>query len=640
MICILRELMSAEQPLTSEYLANVIQVTSRTVRNDIKDLDEILSKHGASIKSVRGKGYELVVQDDVLFRKLLQNTFQSDPFTHETVPNSSEERVQYLIKRLLLSEGYVKLEDLADELFVSKSTLQNDLRDVKEILKAYEIELEKRPNYGLKLKGKEMKLRFCMSEYIFNRKDTELNSIYEQNSILPKEEIMLIRNIILEQIKEHDMTMSDVRLDNLTIHIAIACNRIRNGNYVSMFPDEIKNISKHKEYDIATKIVRKIEESLQVSFPSSEVAYVTIHLLGTNIIVRSDISEEEIQPYIDRNIYQLTMKILETIENKLKLGIKHDQELVMAMCLHLKPAINRYRYGMNLRNPMLHAIKSNYPLAFEAGILAGMVLKEELGIDIDENEIGFLALHIGAAIERKKLGMKPKKCLIVCASGLGSAKLLHYKLQEKFGSKLDILGTTEYYKLNQIPLHALDFIISTIPIRDPLPIPVIEVNTILGDNDLGKIESAISENIVTDLEYTSEELVFLQQKFETKEEVIEFLGNQLQRLGLVNETFIQSVLEREAISPTCFGNLVAIPHPIMPQTDKTFWAICTLEKPIMWADKRVQFVCLLSVEKNSTADLQKMYKLLGSLVDDHKKVQQLLKCKTYQEFITVFLKKK
>jgi lichenan operon transcriptional antiterminator len=591
MICILRELMSAEQPLTSEYLANVIQVTSRTVRSDIKDLDEILSKHGASIKSVRGKGYELVVQDDTLFRKLLQKTFQNDPLTQETVPHSSEERVKYLIKRLLLSDGYVKLDDLADELFVSKSTVQNDLRDVKEILKSYEIELEKRPNYGLRLKGKEMKLRFCMSEYIFDRKDRELYCIYKQNSILPKEEMMLIRTIILEQIKEHDITMSDIRLDNLIIHIAIACKRIRNGNYISMFPNEIKDISKHKEYEIAVEIVRKLEKNLQVLFPPSEIAYVAIHLLGTNIIVRSDINEEEIQSYMDRDIHQLTMKILETIENELKLGIKHDKELVIAMCLHLKPAINRYRYGMNIRNPMLNDIKSNYPIAFEAGILAGMVLKQETGMDIDENEIGFLALHIGAAIERRKIGMKPKKCLIICASGVGSARLLYYKLQEKFGSKLDILGTIEYYKLNQIPLQELNFIISTIPIRDALPIPVIEVNTILSDNDLKKIESAISENIVTDLEYTSEELVFLQQKFETKEEVLEFLGNELQRLGLVNESFIQSVLEREAISPTCYGNLVAIPHPIMPQTDKTFWAICTLEKPIMWANKRVQFVC-------------------------------------------------
>ena len=73
---------------------------------------------------------------------------------------------------------------------------------------------------------------------------------------------------------------------------------------------------------------------------------------------------------------------------------------------------------------MLSAIKENYPLAFEAGVIAGIVIKEQTGIDIHENEIGYLALHFGAAIERRKTERPPKRCLIVCASGAGSAQLL------------------------------------------------------------------------------------------------------------------------------------------------------------------------------------------------------------------------
>ncbi|MCH1922253.1 PRD domain-containing protein, partial [Shewanella sp. A3A] len=92
-------------------------------------------------------------------------------------------------------------------------------------------------------------------------------------------------------------------------------------------------------------------------------------------------------------------------------------------CLHLKPAMNRYRYGMNLRNPMLDAIKANYPVAFETAVLAGLVLEQETGLHVEENEIGYLALHFGAAMERSKLQHAPKRCMIVCASGIGSARL-------------------------------------------------------------------------------------------------------------------------------------------------------------------------------------------------------------------------
>ncbi|RBW67815.1 BglG family transcription antiterminator [Bacillus taeanensis] len=635
-ISILRELMAAKSPLTSDYLASVNQVTSRTVRSDIKELDTLLSKHGAAIKSVRGTGYELTVQNEQLFRQLLQKLSDNDSAVQGILPSLPEERVQFLINRLLLTDQFVKLEELADELYISKSTIQNDLRDVKKILQNYGITLETRPNYGFRLKGEEAKLRYCMSEYLFDRTETELDLMNANLSILPKEEMKVIRAIILEQIKENDISLSDIGLNNLIIHIAIACKRIRNKNYVSLYPQELKNIINQKEYVVAANIVLEIERGLHVVFPQTEVAYIAIHLLGTKMIVDTDMSEKEIKTVINQEVYQLTISMLDTIETKLHLGIRHDKELLIGISLHLKPAINRYRYGMNLRNPMLDAIKSNYPLAFQAGVVAGMVIKRELGIEIHENEIGYLALHIGAAIERKNMGNEPKRCMIVCASGVGSSKLLYYKLKSKFGSKLEILGTTEYYKLHQTSLHALDFLISTIPIADSFSIPVIEVNTILGGHDLEKIEKIIVEQTSPPFEYTNEKLVFLQEKFETKEQVLHFLGDKLRTLGFVNETFIDSVFEREAVSPTCFGNLVAIPHPMIPQTDTTFWTICTLQKPIMWEDKHVQFVCLLSVQKNSTEDLQKMYKLLGKVVDDRSMVQQLLKCKSYQEFIEVF----
>jgi lichenan operon transcriptional antiterminator len=639
MIGILRELMAAKTALTSEYLANVIQVTSRTIRNDMKELDALLTENGAAIRAVRGTGYELIIHDHELFRTLLKEIFQTDSPKSKGIPTLPEERADYLIKRLLLSEGYVKLEDLAEELYISKSTIQNDLRTVKKRLKAYGLELEKRPNYGLKLKGDEMKWRFCMSEYLFNRKETERSLIQDGVPLLPEEEMKVIQTITLEQIKEEEITLSDIGLNNLIIHIAIACKRIQSGNYVSWYKEELKDIIKQKEFEVATNILKKIGERLKIKFPFAEIAYVAIHLLGTKITVDPALCETEVQTFIDPDIYALTMEILETIENKLRLGIQHDKELVVGISLHLKPAINRYRFRMNIRNPMLETIKSNYTIAFEAAILAGMVLKEKMGIEIDENEMGYLALHIAAAMERSRMNdQRKKRCMIVCASGVGSARLLYYKLRSRFGSRLEILGTTEYYKLDQIPMQSLDFLISTVPIPHPLPIPVIEVNTILEGMDLEKIERAIFENAGRILEYAREELVFLQQTFKSREEVLHFLGDQLQQAGLVDETFLASVFEREALSPTSFGNLVAIPHPIVPQTETTFWAVCTLQKPIEWGDKRVQFVCLLSVKKNSREDLQKMYDLLGKVVNDGQMVQQLLKCKTYREFVDVLFK--
>ncbi|MBS4210428.1 BglG family transcription antiterminator [Bacillus sp. FJAT-50079] len=634
---ILQELMETEQPITSEYLGNVLKVTSRTARNDIKVLDQQLNKHGAEIKSLRGIGYKLEIKDHRLFKNFLAEVSDDAMMKNGNIPTVSEDRVRYLIRRLLLADDYMKLEDLADELYVSRSTVQNDLKDVKKILNSYEIKIDVRPNYGLKVKGEEIKLRFCMSEYVFHRKESDLEIMNSQLFILSLGEMKSIQKVIIEQLKENAIVMSDIALNNLIIHIAIACKRIRDENYVSMIPQELLKITEQKEYKVAKSIVTLVEEQLQVEFPNTEIAYVAIHLMGTRTIMEAHISDKEINPFIGEGIIELTRKVIEKVEQKMGLGISDDKDLAISLSLHLKPAINRHRYRMNLRNPMLEAIKENYPLAFEAGVVAGMAIEEELGFQMNENEIAYLALHFGAAMERAKVNRNLKRCVIVCASGVGSARLLYYKLQSTMGSRLEIIGTTEYYNLINVNFDIIDFVVSTIPIRETLPVPVIEVNTILGGSDFVKIEQFLEDSSGQKaIQYLKENLVFLQQSFETKEEVLQFLCNKVEELGLVDGQFYSSVVERENISPTSFGNLVAIPHPMTPRSKETFWAICTLQKPIIWEEKRVQFICLLSIQKNGAKDLQSMYNVLGKVVDDPHLVQQLLKCKTYEEFINIF----
>ncbi|WP_099159671.1 BglG family transcription antiterminator [Virgibacillus ndiopensis] len=636
---ILRELMAAQTTLTGKYLANINQVTSRTTREDVKNINAMLSPNGAHVDSVMGKGYQLYIDDSLKFRKYLKTVFAEEVSPDKFVPKSPEERISYLIKRLLLSEGYEKLDDLAMEMYVSKSTIQNDLKHVKQILSGYGIRLESRPNYGLTVRGSELKRRFCAAEYLFDRNEKTGDHLVETHlSSLAKTDLDSIMAIIMKQIENQQITLSDIALNNLLIHIAIAYKRIKSGYHVTLYPADMQSIRDQREYQVAERIVKGVEETFHVSFPPSEIAYIAIHLLGTKMLSQSNDADEVVEQVLDDEMYQLVRIILEKIEAEFNLGISLDKELIMGLGLHLKPAINRYKYGMNVRNPMLKDIKQNYPLAFEAGIIAGVAIEEHTGTKINENEIGYLALHIGAAMERQKLKSGPKRCLIVCASGLGTAKLIYYKLKSRFSREIDVIGTTEYYKLDNRDLDNVDFIVSSIPISEDLPIPVVEVNAILGDNDLKKIRDFVVESKQRVDHYFQKELMFLRESFTSKEEVLEFMHTQLLKKGLVEHSFLEAVYEREEIAPTSFGNLVAVPHPITPKSDTTFLAICTLEKPITWNDKLVQFVCLLCVKKESTEDLQSMYDLLGKIIENAPIVEKLVNVKNYEGFIRVLEK--
>ncbi|MFT9486220.1 transcription antiterminator [Tepidibacillus infernus] len=635
---ILRELMTSQTPVTGAYLANLNQVTDRTTREDVRVLDSLLANNGAHIESIMGKGYKLEITDNQKFRKYLQTNVSEETKGDGFVPKSPEVRISYVIKRLLLSEGYLKLDDLADEIYVSKSTIQNDLKHVKEILAEYDISLVSRPNYGLKLRGSELKMRFCMAEYVFDRNDGQGDQMFDYHlSPLPKVDLDTIQEIIMRQIQENNITLSDIAFNNLLIHIAIAYRRIKKGNHVTLYKSDIQEIMEQKEYEVAKKIVKEVEETFQVAFPQPEVAYIAIHLLGTKMLTQTNAGDKVVEQVMDDNIIELVMVALDKIASKLNLDLKNDKELIIGLSLHLKPAINRYKYGMNFRNPMLQDIKKNYPLAFEAGIIAGLAIEEYTGTEINENEVGYLALHIGAAIERKKLKTEPKRCLIVCASGLGTAQLIYYKLKNQFGKSLDVVGTTEYYNLNQYNLHDIDLIVSSIPILKQLPVPVIEVNAILGDRDLAKIEKFVVDNKQHIHSYFRKDLMYFRKNFITKEEVLEFLHAKLLDKGLVEPDFLEAIYEREKVAPTSFGNLVAIPHSITPKSDHTFLAVCTLVNPIIWKEKPVQFICLLSVKKNSQEDLQSMYDLLRKIIDSSSMVQKLIKVKSYEEFMKVLV---
>lgn len=69
--------------------------------------------------------------------------------------------------RFLTSAFSLKLEDLADEWFISRATLQNDMAEVREHLQRYHLTLETRPRLALKLFGSEMAIRACLTDLLW-----------------------------------------------------------------------------------------------------------------------------------------------------------------------------------------------------------------------------------------------------------------------------------------------------------------------------------------------------------------------------------------------------------------------------------------------------------------------------------------
>ncbi|MGO1310479.1 MAG: HTH domain-containing protein, partial [Kluyvera intermedia] len=105
------------ETLPQDELAQRLSVSTRTVRADITALNSLLIPYGAQFVLTRGSGYQLVIDDPSRYQTLEDATPKP-----QAIPRSGQDRIAFLLVRFLTSAFSVKLEDLADEWFISRAT--------------------------------------------------------------------------------------------------------------------------------------------------------------------------------------------------------------------------------------------------------------------------------------------------------------------------------------------------------------------------------------------------------------------------------------------------------------------------------------------------------------------------------------
>jgi lichenan operon transcriptional antiterminator len=640
---LIKEILSHKEPVTSEYLAKVLGVTSRTIRNDVKTVNLELKKIGVQIEANRGVGYFIDPTLGQPVADIIEELFMLQEEEQDCAPVLPEERVLYILKSIIMADDFIATEQLANELFVSKSTVDNDLKQVEKLLEKYNLTLYKKQNYGIKLKGDEMNIRFCLSESLANRRN-ELAQL--ENEIISGVNIEFIKNITKEHIDKLPFRMADLPFNNLVMHIAIAIQRIKKGKNIEIGTIDLNEIETQVEYEVANGIVESIEEEFSIKIPAGEIAYITIHLLGAKHFEDKNLQEVEFVELIGESHYQLVVYILSEINRVYRIDLREDRELIYGLGLHLRSAINRVKYRMNLRNPMLKEIKEHYPFSFELGILASEVIQSNSHLTVNEYEIGYIAIHLEAAVARmkNKKRREVRRVAIVCASGLGTAKLLAASIESKFPG-IDIVGTYPSYSIKNIKQEAADLILSTIPVKEESQVPILHINTMLTEKDVEMVREHISSKYLNENKHKSfkklknlfnEELFFTEIEKNEPQEIIKSLTTILNIKGYVDDSFQQSVLKREEISPTSIGNLVAIPHPLEPNALGSCIAIGLLKKPVKWGENSVQLVFLLALNEKDKEEFSQLFNHLWQLVQNKKLVDELCSKVDFVDFMNQF----
>ena len=634
---ILHILLCVDKIVTGEYLCNTLGVSSRTIRSDIKELNYILEDKGATIFSEKSKGYRIEIFKDKTFKEFLNENKEKNISNNLTAIG----RAEYIITRLLINElkgmeGITQIE-LADELYVSLSSLKNDIKLAKNTLVKFSADIEKTHNKGIKITGSEENIRCCINTYVLannteikNNLDILLKKILEEKSTY-------INYIIKNNISKFNFRLSDIAYRDIQSYLIIMLIRNYHHKNISYDADIIKKLKTESKIKIAKSICNEIKDEFGINLIEEEMLYLTKHIMASSYMETSKETEEY---YLEE--YEILRKILESINNIFNINFTNDNMLINFLGHHLKVSINRARYGITVENSMLSVIKNNYPFALELSLLANKIIKEETDLDLTEDDIGFIALHFAAAIERKneKRESTAKKVIIVCTTGVGTSLLLKVKLESHFKNRLNIVDTIPRYELNDDVIEKADLIISTVPLDIKLD-KVIYIKSLLDSEEIKLIEEKIDNNVNNTNGLVSklkEDLFFKNVVASNRDNLLDFMTKELIKRDYINENVRESIFKREEIASTEIGELVAVPHDMSEDIKESFIAVAVLKKGITWSKEQVQLVLLIGMAVKDKYEWKNCLEHLYKNIIDIEVVENIIKCNDFEELKKIISK--
>ena len=643
-IAILYYFLDHKDIANGDKIALSVGVSSRTIRNDIKELNTLLVQYDAEIVSEIGICYFLKINDNQKFQNFLEEIKAAERFRplKNIVPSNADERIWYITSQLLIhslkEKDLLTTDMLEEQLFISDSTLHKDLQIIKTILKEYGLKISNTKQDGLHIVGDEAKIRFCISQYVFNAKSNVIQysqAFYED--IFDHRDIEIIKNILTNAIIQYDLKLTDIAFKNLNIHTLIMLKRSKGKQHVMYNHEDIQMLKSSKEYQCAYAIITNISKELGISL-MNEIFYLSQHLIASQKFFIENVDD-------DYQYKDIVIHILEEIKETMHIDLADDLQLINGLAMHLNTAMQRVHFDMNIRNEFIDILKNSYPLAFELATIAGRTIEKSYALLLREAEIGFLTIHFGASLERKGFhnDVQPQqshpriKVALVCIAGVAMALLLKEKLIRKFGDVLEIVRTSPAQQVDEALLNAVDLILTTVDLSNLHSNKIIKIGLFPDEDDFKMISQVIQKDSEAEaIDYTTifrKELFFTKQQLHDKYEVIEFMANAMMKKGYIDEAVKASIFKREEISTTEMGGLIAIPHAMLNDIERFAVSIMVLKKPILWDKQKVQVIFLLNIPKKKYQIWERVFKTLYHNLILNAGVNKLIKHQNYEQFI-------
>lgn len=610
-----------DAPVSLQVFTDQFHLSLRSIQTDIAEIKETIKEHGLYIENNKNCICMSITNQETA--NIFMNSIIQDYNLNQFFEDQSS-RISYIISRLLDSNDYLKSADLADEMYISRSQISNDIKLAKNMLSSYHLTLISKPYYGIKIIGKENDIR----NYIIQEKLKIKNLVCDEitHSFSSHEHIDDINNIVIKILNHSHYIISDIALQNLILHIVTAVNRIKSGHLIHMDSLNISPVYAHV-IEISKNILEKCADIYNFEFNDDEIFFLALNLYGKREFDKQEFITDEINNLVFLGLYK--------IKEIFGLDFTSNLNLRISLGLHILPLLTRINTNMQLRNIMTFNIKQKYTLAYDlASTSTNTIIPSDK--KILDDEIAYVALHFVNYIDENS-PQKKKRMLIISSLRRSETILLQNNILRNFPSIKEVkiisknsLSTTNVNNYNVICTTENDIFINNNKIQ--------KISYFLNDTDIKKIELLLDGfNGPKDILDCFSEDLFYYGDAPSKNAVIKWLYEMAYKQGLADEKLYHSIMNHENVTSTYFGNYLAIPHPEIFLSETSFISVAILPKPILWDDEYVDIVFLVSIQKNNP-NAFKLWSYLSFLISNNTTLEEIKKEPTFQNLSKVISK--
>ncbi|MDO4554812.1 MAG: PTS sugar transporter subunit IIA [Lachnospiraceae bacterium] len=469
-ISIIQELCKTEKEVSIADLAGIFGVSQRTIRNDLNAINDLLKEHNLE-KTKLEKGGFIVREND--FNQILSFVLKQDFYDYKL---SKEERKKIAAALLVNSSEYITLSTIADNLFVSRATIINDLDDIKAFIAKYGLNVLSHPNKGLRVEGEESKKRLFLLRLVhFHPEEEEPDVVTRQISLQAGNRIIL-QKIIYEQEHVHKSFLTDASFQKILFYLGIMVNRNKQGEYM-----EAGNVADNSKYRMAQDILKYISQYCHINTTADEVDFLSKLLSEAKYIRQKVANRDAIK------IQMITRQLIEHISEELEINLNGDYDFFENLSNHLESVFSAAPVSYP-ENPLIEEVLEENPEVLEAVKKETTLICQYAGRDVTEMELFYIAVHVCAALERKKNKEIAFHVIVACHGGIGTSQLLLERLKKHFNFQIvDIISSHEAKNLNP---DKADFIITTVPLKG-CQLDYVIVSPLLSDEDYIRVGNKI-----------------------------------------------------------------------------------------------------------------------------------------------------